>query len=94
MFCSAGLYDRRRCLFLIVMLRLVLKLQVLDKYTDVFDGKLGCYPHEKINIQLKPGAKPIQKQPYPVPYKREELFKEELKHLVREGVLRECGATQ
>jgi len=66
---------------------------VLDKYTDVFDGKLGCYPHEKINIQLKPGAKPIHKRPYPVPYKREELFKRELKHLVRKGILRECGAT-
>ena len=67
--------------------------EVLDKYTDVFDGKLGFYPHEKVNIRLEPGAKPVHKRPYPVPYKREELFKRELKHLIREGVLPECGAT-
>ena len=25
--------------------------EVLDKkYPDVFDGKLGCYPHAKINV--------------------------------------------
>ena len=65
----------------------------MDKYTDVFDGKLGCYPHEKIQVKLKPGAKPIHKHAYPVPYKREESFQRELKHLVREGILRECGPT-
>ena len=39
--------------------------QVLEKYADVFDGKLGCCPHEKINIRLKPGALPVHKRPYP-----------------------------
>ena len=68
--------------------------EVLDKYTEVSNGKLGCYPHEKIHIQLKPGVKPIHKHAYPVSFKREELFKRELEHLVREGVLRECGPTQ
>jgi len=52
--------------------------QVLEKYVDVFDGKLGCYPHEKINIRLKSGARPVQKCPYLVPYPREDTFKREL----------------
>ena len=55
--------------------------EILDKYTDVFDSKLGCYPHAKINIRLKPDIKPVHKKPYPVPYKREERFKRELKHM-------------
>ena len=67
--------------------------QVLEKYVDVFDGKLGCYPHEKIKIRLKSGARLVHKRPYTVPYVREDTVKCELKHLVQESVLRPCGAT-
>ena len=67
--------------------------QVLEKYVEVFDGKLGCYPHEKIKIRLKSGARLVHKRPYTVPYVREDTVKCELKHLVQESVLRPCGAT-
>ena len=42
---------------------------VLNKYPNVFNGELGRYPHKKISLKLKSGAKPIHKKPYPVAYK-------------------------
>jgi len=60
---------------------------------EVFDGKLGCYPHKKINIRLKLGVRLTYKRPYPVPYLRKETFKRELQHLIREGALRPFRAT-
>ena len=67
--------------------------QVLEKHDDVFGVKLGCYPHDKINMRLKPGARPVHKRPCPVPYLREETYKRESQYLIREGVLRPCGVT-
>ena len=61
--------------------------EVLDKYTGVFDGQMGCYPHEEIHLELIDGAQPVFKKAYPVPFKREEVFKHELDNLVADGVL-------
>jgi hypothetical protein len=32
--------------------------QVLSKFTKLFDGTLGVYPHRKFHVDLNPGAKP------------------------------------
>ena len=48
---------------------------MLNKHKTVFDGELGHYPHERIHIELTPGAVPVHKRAYQVPYQREELFK-------------------
>jgi hypothetical protein len=32
--------------------------QVLSKFTKLFDGTIGVYPHRKFDIDLEPGAKP------------------------------------
>ena len=32
--------------------------RVLDKYTNIFDGTLGVYPHKKFSIEIKPDANP------------------------------------
>jgi len=63
---------------------------VLNKYPNVFNGELGKYPHKKISLRLKSGSKPIHKKPYPVAYKREDLFKRELQNLCDDGVLKRC----
>ena len=63
---------------------------ILSKYPNVFNGELGKYPHKKISLRLKPGSKPIHKKPYPVAYKREDLFKRELQNLCNDGVLKRC----
>ena len=49
--------------------------KVLCKYGEVFNCKLGLYPHEKFHLTLKQGVEPVYKKPYPVPYKHEEIFK-------------------
>ena len=37
---------------------------VLIKYEILFDGKIGCYSHEKFDIELIDGAKPVYKPAY------------------------------
>jgi len=38
--------------------------RVLDKYTYLFDGTLGVYPHKKFSIEIKPDAVPKHSRPY------------------------------
>ena len=64
---------------------------ILEHYKVLFDGELGCYPHKNFHLKLKKDAVPDHKKPYPVPYKRLDLFGQKLKNLVKEGVLKPCG---
>ena len=64
---------------------------VLKKHTFLFDGKLGCYPHKKLYLDLIDNYNPVFKRANPIPYQREHLFKEELDSLVKDGVLKKCG---
>lgn len=68
--------------------------QVLNQFTTLFNGKLGCYPHAKVHLQLKPDAKPYHARPYAVPHIHRNIFKNELDRLVLEGVLEPCGASE
>ena len=70
--------------------RLLLQ-QTLAKYEIIFDGKLGCYPHEKFHLDLVDGAKPVYRHAHNVPYRHGSLFKCELDNLVRDRVLEKCG---
>jgi hypothetical protein len=77
---------------------------VQREFTQLFDGKLGVYPHRKFHIDIMPGAKPKHVRPYAIarihlePSKKEldhlEPFKKELNHLVRIGVLTPQGASE
>jgi hypothetical protein len=67
---------------------------ILSKFPKLFSGKLGRYPHRTIHLELKPGAKPIQCRPYPVPKHHEQVFKEELDRLCAIGVLSRCGGSE
>ena len=67
---------------------------VFEKYEEVFDGKLGCYPHKKIYLKLMPDARPFCKKAYSVAQQNEHLFKNELKHLCKDGVLERCGPSE
>jgi hypothetical protein len=67
---------------------------LLSKYTKLFSGKLGCYPHQKVKLELKDNLKPYSCQPYLVPRHHEQVFKDELKQLCDAGVLSPCGASE
>ncbi len=67
---------------------------VLKRFTKLFDGMLGVYPHRKFHIDVMPGAKPKHVRPYAIARIHLELFKKELNHLVRIGVLSPQGASE
>jgi hypothetical protein len=61
---------------------------VLSKYTALFSGKLGKYPHRKMHLELLKEDTPlVHKRAYSVPHAHEDLFNQELKHLCEIGVL-------
>ena len=76
-------FDQRRDLF-----------SILNKHKKLFDGSLGVYPHKKVHIELKPGAKPVHHHAYPVPHLHRQTFKKELDHMVELGILEPCGASE
>jgi Reverse transcriptase (RNA-dependent DNA polymerase) len=67
---------------------------LLSKYPKLFSGKLGHYPHRKVHLELREDAKPARCRPYPVPKHHEQVFKDELQHLCKLGVLSRCGASE
>ena len=68
--------------------------EILSKFPKLFSGKLGCYPHKKVHLELKADAKPYRCRPYPVPKQHVKVFKEELERLVEIGVLTRCGPSE
>jgi hypothetical protein len=67
---------------------------MLNKFGELFDGSLGCYPHKKMHLELLPDAKSVHSKPYAVPRAHEEVFKNELDHLCTLGVLERCVASE
>ena len=67
---------------------------VLAKYSELFDGKLGLYPHRKVHLELLPNSVPVHSRPYAVPKTHEGAFKKELDHLIEIGVLKRVGPTE
>ena len=63
---------------------------MLSNFEEVFDGKLGCYPHQKVHLELIDGAQPFCKKAYSVAHTNEKLFKDELNNLCNDGVLEKC----
>jgi hypothetical protein len=67
---------------------------VLAKHPDLFDGKLGLYPHEQVHLEVDPTIPPVHSRPYAVLHSQEETFKKELQRLLDVGVLRPFGPTE
>ena len=66
---------------------------LLAKHRKLFDGTLGVYPHKKFHIDIEKDAKPVHARAYSVPKIHLEVFKKELQHLVKLGVLSVQGAS-
>ena len=64
---------------------------LLLKYEDLFDGTLGTWQTEPIELELKPEAKPYHGKPYPVPHSQEKKLKQEVEFLCDLKVLRKIN---
>ena len=53
----------------------------------MFDGTLGDWDNETVNLELNTGSKPFNIKYYLIPRIKKENFIKDLKHLVRVGVL-------
>ncbi len=60
--------------------------EVLAKYEDIFDGSLGTWITEPIDLELRPEAKPYHAKPYPVPHSQEKELKQEIERICSYGV--------
>ena len=70
-------------------------LSLLQKYEDLFDGTLGTWKTDPIELELKdPDVKPYHAKPYPVPYSQEKRLKDEIRRLCEYGVLRKINNSE
>jgi hypothetical protein len=54
-------------------------LKLLQKVEELFDGSLGTWKTDPVNLELKdPNVKPFHAKPYPVPYSQEKRLKDEI----------------
>ena len=66
----------------------LMKQDILSHYSGCFEG-IGCFPGEPYKFHLKPEHKPARHAPRKVPIHLEVAFKEEIKSLVKLGILEE-----
>jgi hypothetical protein len=70
-------------------------LHLLQKHEDLFDGSLGTWKTDPIQLELKdPNVKPCHAKPYPVPHSHEKQLKDEIRRLFEYGVLRKINQSE
>ena len=69
-------------------------LELLTKYSTLFDGSLGTWNTKPVELELKEGATPYYGRPYPVPKSQEEKLKKEIKRLEKYKVLRKINDSE
>jgi hypothetical protein len=70
-------------------------LQLLQKFEHLFDGTLGSWNVEPVDLELKdPECKPYHSRPYPVPHSQEKALKEEIQRLCDYGVMRKINRSE
>eukprot|EP00978_Attheya_sp_CCMP212_P034217 scaffold142413_cov65-Attheya_sp.AAC.1 len=68
--------------------------QMLSKFSLLFNGELKKYTGKKIHLDVRPDAKPVHQRAFSLAKSQEALFKAELQHLVKSGVLKRTGASE
>ena len=70
-------------------------LQLLQKYEHLFDGTVGTWMTDPVDLVLKyPTCTPYHAKPYPVPYSQEQKLKEEVNRLCEQGILRNINKSE
>lgn len=60
---------------------------LLNRFAELFDGKLGKFKYNTINLNIEPNVKPIFCKPRPVPYAFRDTIEAELIRLEKLGVI-------
>ena len=69
-------------------------LTLLLKYEDLFEGGLGTWKGEQVELELKEGAQPYHAKPFPVPRIHYDKLKRECERLVNVGVLKKVNRSE
>ena len=68
---------------------------LLKKYESLFDGTLGTWDTDPVEIELKdPNCKPYHAKPYPVPHSQEQKLREEVDRLCGYNVMRKINDSE
>ena len=62
-------------------------LRLLENFEVLFDGTLGYWDIEPVNLEINPGSKPFNSKYHPLIIINKEFFSKEIKCLVEIGVL-------
>ena len=62
-------------------------IRLFEEFEDLFDGTLGDWDIEPVNLEINPGSKPFNSKYYPWIKINKEIFCKELIFLVETGVL-------
>ena len=70
-------------------------LQLLNKFESLFDGTLGSWEIEPVELELMDSeTTPYHAKPYPVLYSQEKKLRDEVKRLEQYGVLRKINRSE
>ena len=70
-------------------------LYVCNKYKHLFNGQLGHWKTEPVDLILKdPKTVPVYQKPYPVPKAKEQKLKEECQRLVDMKILKKVNRSE
>jgi hypothetical protein len=70
-------------------------LNLLQKFESVFDGSLGAWNTEPVELELKdPECTPYHSKPYPVPQAQEAKLRAEVDRLCQYGILRKINCSE
>ena len=68
--------------------------RLLARYQDLFDGTLGTWNTDPIELKLCPEVKQYHAKAYPVPHSQEKKLKEEIDRMCSYGVLRKVNCSE
>ena len=67
---------------------------LLTKFSDLFDGSLGTWNMDPVDIELNEDAKPHHAKPFPVPQSQEKKLRAEVERMEKLGVIRKVNRSQ
>ena len=67
---------------------------LLSRFEDLFDGTLGKWNLDPVELELKPDATPFHARPYPIPKCHADTLRMEVDRLVEIGVLRRVNRSE